>query len=108
MNIGFSIFWRFQLNNKFNVRNIKTSCSNIGSYQDLELVVLEPFDGDFSLILSNISMHDFNIMSDLIREQQRIGISLGGSKDNNPTSTPIAIHYSSKLKVSKLTLKIKS
>jgi len=91
VNIGLSILGWFQLNNEFNIWNVKTSSSNISGDQHLKFVVLESLDRDLSLILSDISMHDFNIMSDLVGKKQRVCISLGRRKDNNPASASIAI-----------------
>jgi hypothetical protein len=98
MNIGLSILGWFQLNNEFNIWNVKTSSSNISGDQHLKFMVLESLDRDLSLILSDISMHDFNIMSDLVGKKQRVCISLGRRKDNNPASASIAIHYNQKAK----------
>ena len=69
MNIGLCVFWWLQLDDKFNIRNVNTSRRNISGDKDLEFVVFEAFEGDFSLILGNITMHHFHIMRDLVREQ---------------------------------------
>ena len=102
MNIGLSIFWRLHLDDEFDAWDIKTPSSDVSGNKHLELHIFEPLESDLSLILSYISMHDFNIMCDLVREQCSISISLCGSKDKNSSCSSIAIHYKSKLKVRKL------
>lgn len=83
MNIGLGIFGRFHLDDEFDVWNIKTPSSNISGNKHLELVIFEPLESDLSLILSYVSMHDLDIMCDLVGKQSSISIYLCGSKDKN-------------------------
>ena len=91
VDVAFSVFWGLKLNNQLHVRNVKTPGGDIGSHEDLELEVFEPLDGDFSLILSDVSVHDLNIMSDLVGEKKRICISLGRTEDDDPTGAAVAV-----------------
>ena len=67
MDVRFSVFWWFNLNNKIYIFNIKTSGGNICCNQDLKFTLLESLHCDFSLILSNITMHNLNILLYFIR-----------------------------------------
>lgn len=83
MNVGFSVFWRFDLNHEFNVWNVETSGGHVGGDKHLELAFSEPLQGDFSLILSNVSVHHFKVTLNLVRHQQRVSISLGLSENES-------------------------
>jgi len=52
-------------------------------------VFLEPFESDLSLVLRNVTVHNFDIILNLLRGQEGIGLSLGGSKDNCLTNSSI-------------------
>ena len=68
------------MDDQVNIRDIKSSRCNISGNKTAELVLLETLESDFSLVLRDVSVHDFNIVLDLLVEQKRVGISLGGSK----------------------------
>jgi hypothetical protein len=59
-----------QLNHKLNIRDIKASRSYIGGDEDLELAFLEALHSYLSLVLSNVSMHGFDIVSDRVGKQE--------------------------------------
>jgi hypothetical protein len=65
VNVGLSVLWRLNLHNEINTRNIKSTGSNISSNQYTELFILKSLQSDFTLILSNVSMHDLNVFLDL-------------------------------------------
>lgn len=69
MDVRLRVFWRFQLNNKFDIWNVKTSSCDIGGNEDLELGFSEPLHGHFSLVLGDISVHCLDIMSNRVAEQ---------------------------------------
>lgn len=68
MNVWLSIFWWFKLNYKFNVRYVEASWSYISCNKNLKFVLFKPFHCYFSLVLSDISMHCFNILCDRLWE----------------------------------------
>jgi len=90
MNVSFSVLWRLNLDDQIYILNIKTSRSNICCHKYLELAFFESLHCNFSLILSNITMHHLNILLDLIRQNQRIGILLGLRKHNRLCISTIA------------------
>ena len=67
MDVGLSIFWWLDLNDQIDIRNIKTSWGNVSSHQDTELLLFESFKSDLSLILRDISVHDFDVFLDFFR-----------------------------------------
>ena len=89
MNIGLSIFGRFNLNNKVNIRDIKTSWCNIGGYKHAEFVFFESLESDFSLILGDVSVHDFDVLFDLVSQEQGVGFNFGGAENNSLSDTSI-------------------
>jgi len=90
MNVSFSVFWWLDLNDEIDVFDVKSSWSNIGGNQNLEFTFFESLHGDFSLILGNVSVHDFNVLFDLVRQNQRIGIKLGLRENNGFSISSIA------------------
>lgn len=77
MDVSLCILGGFNLDDQVNAGNIKTTGSNIGSNQDLEFVLLEALKSDFTLVLSNITVHDFDLVLDLVRQQQLVRFQLG-------------------------------
>mgnify|MGYP006087941933 CR=1 FL=1 len=77
MDIALSIFWWFQLDNKLDIWDVKPSGSYISGDKNLEFCLLKSFDGHFSLILSDVSVHDFAIVDDLVREEKGVAVGLG-------------------------------
>jgi hypothetical protein len=67
MNVGLCILWWLDLDDKINILNVKSTRCNICSYKNLELSLFESLHGDLSLVLSNITMHDFDVLADFIR-----------------------------------------
>ena len=62
MDIGFDILRRLKLNDKVNIRDVKSSSSNISGHEYIELSLLESSESHFSLLLSDISMKDFGVV----------------------------------------------
>ena len=58
------------MDNKLDIRDVKPSGSNIGGDENLKLCLLKSFDGHFSLILSNVPVHDLTIVDDFVREEK--------------------------------------
>lgn len=66
MNVGLSVLWRLNLNNKVNVWNVEASRSYISCNQHTKFVLFESLKSNFSLILGNITMHDLNVILDFV------------------------------------------
>ena len=78
MNVGFRVFRWLQLDDKLDVWDVEATRGYISGYKDLELVVFESLQGHFSLVLSDVTMHDFDLVCDLVGEQEGVGISFCG------------------------------
>lgn len=82
MNIRLGVLGRLNLNHKINVWNVKSSGCDICCHQNLKLAFFEPFDGDFPLVLSDVTMHHFHILFDLIGKNQLVRILLRLSEND--------------------------
>lgn len=89
MDVSFTIFWRFNLDDQFNIWNIETSGSDVSCYQHTKFVLFESLQGNLSLILSDVTMHDLNVFINFIRQDQVICFHLCGGEDNGLSSTTI-------------------
>lgn len=89
MDIGLSILWRLNLNDEINIGDIETSGSNVSGYQNLELLLLESFEGNLSLLLCDITMHNLNLILYFLREKKGVCLSFGGAEDNCLAKTSI-------------------
>jgi len=76
MNVGLGVLWRLNLDDEFDVRDVKTSCSDISCHEHLELSILEALHSDFSLVLGNVTMHNFNVLLDFVGEHKLVCILL--------------------------------
>jgi hypothetical protein len=90
MDVGLSFFWGLKLDNKVDVRNIETSGSDISSNQHLEFVLLKALHGNFTLVLSDITVHHLDVLLDLVGQDKGVGVSFGLGKDNSLAFTSIA------------------
>jgi len=64
------------LNYEVDVRNVETSGGDIGCTQDLELAFFEALHGDFSLVLSDVAMHDLDVLLDFVGQDQCVAVCL--------------------------------
>ena len=86
MDVSLRLLRWFDLDNQVNVWDVKASGSHIGSTEHSELAFFEALHRDFSLVLSDISVHDFNVLLDLVRQDQRVAVSLGLGEDDRLSS----------------------
>ena len=66
MNVSLNIFWWLNLDNEIDIWNIETSGGNIGCNEDVKLAFFESLEGDFALILSDVTVHDFDVFFNFI------------------------------------------
>ena len=64
MNIGLSVFGWLNLDDKVNTRDIKASSSDVCGNQNAEFLLFKALQCDFSLVLSDVTMHYFNVLFD--------------------------------------------
>ena len=65
MNISFCVFRWFNLHDKVDAGDIEATSSNISGDQNVELLFLEALEGDFTLVLGDVTMHNFDVFLDL-------------------------------------------
>ena len=70
MDVGLSFLGRLDLDDQVNVGDVKSARSDIGSDKDSELAFFKALHRDFTLVLSDITMHDLNVLLDLIGKQK--------------------------------------
>jgi hypothetical protein len=70
------------LDDEVNVRNVKSSRSNVSGAEYSELALLEALHCDFALVLSDVSMHDLNVLLDFVRQNESVAVSLCLREDN--------------------------
>lgn len=66
MDVGFSVLWRLDLDHEIDTRDIQPTGSDISSHEYTEFFVFESLEGDFTLVLSDVSVHNFNVLLDLL------------------------------------------
>ena len=70
MDVSLSLLGWLNLNDKVDIWDVKTTRSNVSSDEHAELSFLEPLHGHLTLVLSDVSMHDLDVLLDFIREQK--------------------------------------
>ena len=83
MNVGLSLLGWLNLDDQVHVGDVKTTRGDISGDKDAELAFLEALHRYLTLVLSNVTVHDFDVLLDLVRQEQRVGISLRLSEDND-------------------------
>ena len=83
MDVGLSLFRGLDLDNQVDIRDIKSTRCYISSDKDSELALLEAIHSHFTLVLGDVTVHDFDILLYFVWEQQRIGIGLSLGEDND-------------------------
>jgi len=53
------------LDDEINTGNVQSTGSHISSDKYTEFFIFESLEGDFTLILCNVSVHDLNVLLDL-------------------------------------------
>ena len=89
MDISFSILGWFNLDDQVNSWNVQTTRGNISSDKHTAFAGLELFQGNLTLSLSNLTVDDFNVFGDLIRELDLVCFLLLAAEDDG-LSTSVA------------------
>lgn len=66
VDVRLRVFWWLDLDNQVDVGDVKSSACDISRNEDRKLLLLESFEGHLPLVLCNISVHDFNVLADLL------------------------------------------
>lgn len=76
VDVNFSFFRWLNLYDEVNIRYVKASGSNVSGAEHSELALLEALHCDFTLILSNVSMHNFDVLLNFVSQNERVAVSL--------------------------------
>ena len=88
MNVSFSIFRWFDLDNQVNTWNIKTTRCHIGSDKYLAFASFELLESNFTLSLSYFTVNYFNIFAhDLVRKLNLVCLLLLAAEDDGLTAS---------------------
>jgi len=87
MDVGFCVFRGLDLHNKVNGGDVKATGCHIGRHQNAELFFFEAFECYLTLVLCDITVHDFNVFFDFLREQQVVCLFFCRSKHNDLAAT---------------------
>ena len=81
MNIGLNFLRGLNLNDQIDIRDIKTASSNVSSHQYLKLTFSESLQRHLPLRLSNVSVHNLNVLLDLVTQKELVRLNLGRSEN---------------------------
>ena len=88
MNVSFSIFGWFNLDNQVNAWDIETTRCYVGSDKNLTFAGLELLKGNFTLSLSYFTVDDFNVLThDLVRKLDLVRFLLLAAEDDGLTAS---------------------
>lgn len=93
MDVGLGIFGWVKLDDQVDIWDVETSGCHVSSYENLELAISESFEGHFSLVLSDVSVHGLDIVGDLTCCQEGVGVRLGRCKHQYLSVATIEVHY---------------
>jgi len=67
MDVGLGLFGRLELDDKVDIRDVEAARGNICGDEDSEFALLEALHGNLTLVLGDVTMHDLNVLLDLVR-----------------------------------------
>ncbi len=83
MDVGLGLFRGLDLDDQVDVGDVKTTRGNISCDKNSEFALLEALHGDFTLVLGDVTVHDLDVLLDLVRQEERVGVGLSLSKDDD-------------------------
>jgi hypothetical protein len=96
MNVGFDLLWWLNLNDKVHIWDVEAARCHISSDKHLKLAFFKALHGNFTLVLSNVTMHDLDVLLNFISQDQSISVCLCLSKDNSLALATVANKHISK------------
>lgn len=69
MDISLSVFWWLYLDYQVNRRDVQSSRRDISGDKHAEFLFFKPFQRDLSLVLSDVTVHHFNVFLDFVGEE---------------------------------------
>lgn len=67
MDVRLSLFGRLELDDKVDIGDVKAARSNISGDEDSEFALLEALHRNLTLVLGDVTMHDLDVLLDLVR-----------------------------------------
>jgi len=77
VDVSFGVLWRLNLNDEVHRGDIQASASHISRNQNLEFLVLEALQCDFTLVLRNVTVHHFNLVLNFFTLQKLVCLVFG-------------------------------
>lgn len=90
MDVGLNFLWWLDLNDQVDIGNVQASRGDISSDQHFEFSFLESLHGNLTLVLRNVSVHDFDVLLDLVSQNESVSVSLGLSEHDGLALTAVA------------------
>jgi hypothetical protein len=88
VDVGLSFFRGLHLDDEIYAGDVKSSGGDISGDKNVEFLLLEPLEGDLSLVLRDISVHHLDLgVRHLLREQKSVSICFSLS-ENDRLSEP--------------------
>lgn len=66
VNVGFHIVGRLHLDDEVDIGDVQAAGGNISGHEHVELALSEALKGDFPLVLGDVSVHDLDVLLDLV------------------------------------------
>ena len=83
VDVGLGLLGRLDLDDQVDVGDVEAARCDISSDQDSELAFLEALHGHFSLVLGDVAVHHLDVLLDLVREEEGVGVGLRLGEDND-------------------------
>jgi hypothetical protein len=90
VDVGFNLFWRFNLNNQVDVWDVETTRCNISRNQHFELALLKALHSDFTLVLNNVTVHHLDVLLNFIRQNESVCVCLSLCKNDSFSLSTVA------------------
>ena len=89
MDVGLGLLRGLDLDDQVDVGDVEASGSDISGDEHSEFAFLEALHRDLTLVLGDVTMHDLDVLLDLVGEQEGVGIGLGLGEDDHLASLAV-------------------
>lgn len=80
MDVSLRVLWWFNLNHKVHRGDIQTSGGDVSCDKDVEFLLLKTLQRDFSLVLSDVTMHHLDAAFNLLCQKKLVRLCLLGAE----------------------------
>lgn len=77
MDVRLRVFGRLYLHHEVDTRDVESTCCHVCCHQHVEFLFPKAFERHFTLDLRNVAVHHFDVLLDLVREEELVGLLLG-------------------------------